>query len=142
MDFSLLQPRSPKRFLRPITAIKSHLAYYAIMTLDPILRFSWILLAVFTHKQHEAAHDDASVAGKSLRRLSPDPLGCSCASVLDSIHGCATGTGTRRRRICGSPTPPMPYDWVYALVASELRRGIVWQIPYKRLLDRKQVGYG
>ncbi|SPO06842.1 related to SYG1 protein [Cephalotrichum gorgonifer] len=53
MDFSLLQPRSPYPFLRPITALKSNLIYYVIMVIDPILRFSWIGLAIFTHsKQH------------------------------------------------------------------------------------------
>lgn len=49
MDFSLLQPRSSAPLLRPITALKPHLIYYAIMTIDPILRFSWIALAIFTH---------------------------------------------------------------------------------------------
>lgn len=53
MDFSLLQPRSPAPLLRPITALKPHMIYYAIMTIDPILRFSWIAIAIFTHdKQH------------------------------------------------------------------------------------------
>ena len=53
MDFSLMQPRSPKPFLRPITAIKSDAIYYAIMTLDPILRFSWVAIAIYTHSpQH------------------------------------------------------------------------------------------
>lgn len=69
MDFSLLQPRSPKRFLRPITAIKPHLTYYVIMTVDPILRFSWILIAIFTHsKQHSTVISFAVALLEATRR--------------------------------------------------------------------------
>lgn len=49
MDFSLLQPSSRHRFLRDITALKKRWVYYAIMVLDPILRFAWIFYAIFTH---------------------------------------------------------------------------------------------
>lgn len=49
MDFSLLQPHSPAPLLRPIIALKPLGTYYAIMTIDPILRFSWIALAIWTH---------------------------------------------------------------------------------------------
>ncbi|OLN86879.1 SYG1-like protein [Colletotrichum chlorophyti] len=49
MDFSLLQPHSRHRLLRDITALKKRWPYYVIMTVDPILRFSWIFYAIFTH---------------------------------------------------------------------------------------------
>ncbi|KAK6084759.1 EXS family protein [Seiridium cupressi] len=53
MDFSFLQPDSRHRFLRDILAIKKRWLYYVIMVVDPILRFSWIFYAIFTHdKQH------------------------------------------------------------------------------------------
>lgn len=49
MDFALLQPNPRYRFLRDIVAIKWRWMYYAIMVLDPILRFGWIFYAIFTH---------------------------------------------------------------------------------------------
>jgi hypothetical protein len=53
MDFSLLQPNSRNRFLRDILGLKRRWMYYAIMVIDPILRFGWIFYAIFTHdKQH------------------------------------------------------------------------------------------
>ncbi|KAM6486664.1 EXS family-domain-containing protein [Trichoderma sp. SZMC 28011] len=53
MDFSLLQPQSRHTALRDILALKHRWIYYVIMTVDPILRFSWILYAIFAHdSQH------------------------------------------------------------------------------------------
>lgn len=53
MDFSLLQKHVRHPFLRDITALKSKWIYYAIMIIDPILRFNWIFYAIFTHNtQH------------------------------------------------------------------------------------------
>ncbi|KAM0258792.1 hypothetical protein ACHAQJ_003634 [Trichoderma viride] len=49
MDFSLLQPQSRHTALRDILALKHRWIYYAIMVVDPILRFSWIFYAIFTH---------------------------------------------------------------------------------------------
>ncbi|KAK1780757.1 EXS family-domain-containing protein [Copromyces sp. CBS 386.78] len=49
MDFSLLQKHVRHPFLRDITALKSKWIYYAIMIVDPILRFNWIFYAIFTH---------------------------------------------------------------------------------------------
>lgn len=43
MDFSLLQFHSRHFWLRDILALKNKWPYYTIMTIDPILRFSWIL---------------------------------------------------------------------------------------------------
>ncbi|KAI1818183.1 EXS-domain-containing protein [Poronia punctata] len=53
MDFSLLQPDTRHRFLRNIRGLKQKWLYYAVMVIDPILRFNWIFLAIFTYsRQH------------------------------------------------------------------------------------------
>lgn len=53
MDFSLLQANAHRRLLRDITALRPVWIYYLIMVIDPILRFSWIFYAIFTHNtQH------------------------------------------------------------------------------------------
>ncbi|OTB05188.1 hypothetical protein M426DRAFT_319995 [Hypoxylon sp. CI-4A] len=53
MDFSFFQPDTRHRFLRDILGLKSKWLYYAIMVLDPILRFEWIFYTIFAHdKQH------------------------------------------------------------------------------------------
>lgn len=53
MDFSLLQTHSRHFLLRDILALKRRWPYYAIMVIDPILRFAWIFYAIFTHNaQH------------------------------------------------------------------------------------------
>ena len=49
MDFSLLQTQSRHTALRDILALKHRWVYYVIMVIDPILRFSWIFYAIFTH---------------------------------------------------------------------------------------------
>ena len=49
MDFSLLQAGAKQKLLREITAIRPVWIYYFIMTVDPILRFSWVFYAIFTH---------------------------------------------------------------------------------------------
>ncbi|TRX95457.1 hypothetical protein FHL15_003788 [Xylaria flabelliformis] len=49
MDFSLLQPDARHRFLRDILGLKRRWLYYAIMVVDPLLRFGWIFYAIFTH---------------------------------------------------------------------------------------------
>lgn len=49
MDFSLLQAGARQKLLRNITAIRPVWIYYVIMVVDPILRFSWIFYAIFTH---------------------------------------------------------------------------------------------
>ncbi|WDK12756.1 EXS family protein [Colletotrichum graminicola] len=55
MDFSLLQPHSRLWLLRDITGLKKRWPYYFIMVTDPILRFSWIFYAIFTHDtQHSS----------------------------------------------------------------------------------------
>ncbi|ODA79845.1 hypothetical protein RJ55_05442 [Drechmeria coniospora] len=53
MDFSLLQAHSRHALLRDILALKRRWPYYAIMVVDPLLRFAWIFYAIFTHNaQH------------------------------------------------------------------------------------------
>jgi hypothetical protein len=54
MDFSLLQQGAKNHGLRDILAFGSQKwMYYSIMVLDPILRFSWIFLAIFARNiQH------------------------------------------------------------------------------------------
>ncbi|KAK4169090.1 EXS family-domain-containing protein [Cladorrhinum sp. PSN259] len=53
MDFSLLQANARRKLLRDIMAIQPVSTYYIIMVVDPILRFSWIFYAIFTHNtQH------------------------------------------------------------------------------------------
>jgi xenotropic and polytropic retrovirus receptor 1 len=47
MDWSLLQPNASKRFLRDVRGYKNPNYYYAVMILDPILRFNWIFYAMF-----------------------------------------------------------------------------------------------
>ncbi|ERT01350.1 hypothetical protein HMPREF1624_02595 [Sporothrix schenckii ATCC 58251] len=49
MDFSLVQLESRHFMLRDILALKRRWIYYVIMVLDPLLRFSWIFYAIFTH---------------------------------------------------------------------------------------------
>ncbi|KAI1352146.1 EXS family-domain-containing protein [Xylaria sp. FL0043] len=49
MDFSLLQADARHPFLRDILGLKRRWVYYAIMVIDPILRFGWIFYAIFTH---------------------------------------------------------------------------------------------
>ncbi|KAL2266441.1 hypothetical protein VTJ83DRAFT_5793 [Remersonia thermophila] len=53
MDFALFQPNARTKFLRNITALRPVWIYYAIIVIDPVLRFSWIFYAIFTHNtQH------------------------------------------------------------------------------------------
>ena len=54
MDFSLLQQGTRNAGLREVIAFGNHKwLYYGILVLDPILRFSWIFLAIFTRNiQH------------------------------------------------------------------------------------------
>ncbi|ANB11382.1 Syg1p [Sugiyamaella lignohabitans] len=55
MDFSLLQPNSRHFLLRNELGFGSKWPYYAIMIVDPILRFSWILYAVFWDQIEQSA---------------------------------------------------------------------------------------
>ena len=54
MDFSLLQHGSKNKGLRDILALENHKwMYYTIIIVDPILRFGWVFLAVFSRSiQH------------------------------------------------------------------------------------------
>jgi xenotropic and polytropic retrovirus receptor 1 len=48
MDWSLLDPYARHRFLRQNLAFKSTWSYYIAMVIDPIIRFNWILYAIYT----------------------------------------------------------------------------------------------
>ncbi|CAI4212620.1 unnamed protein product [Parascedosporium putredinis] len=111
MDFSLLQPRAHSWLLRDITALKSRWIYYVIMVLDPILRFSWIAIAIFTHNtQHSTVvsfsvslfevlrrgmwalirvenEHCANVAQYKASRDVPLPYRFETASDEDTVHG-------------------------------------------------------
>lgn len=68
MDFSLIQPQARHPFLRDITALKPWI-YYVIMVVDPILRFSWIFYAIFTHNtQHSTVVSFATSLAEVTRR--------------------------------------------------------------------------
>ncbi|KAM7198062.1 EXS family domain containing protein [Naviculisporaceae sp. PSN 640] len=68
MDFSLLQPKARRPFLRDITALKPWV-YYVIMIIDPILRFSWIFYAIFTHNtQHSTIVSFGTSLAEVIRR--------------------------------------------------------------------------
>jgi hypothetical protein len=47
MDWSLLDPTAPRKFLRSTLAYKQHWMYYVGIVIDPILRFTWIFYAIF-----------------------------------------------------------------------------------------------
>ena len=69
MDFSLLQAKARRRLLRDITALRPVWVYYAIMFLDPLLRFSWILYAIFTHNtQHSTLVSFCVALAEVIRR--------------------------------------------------------------------------
>ncbi|CAJ2507578.1 Uu.00g087640.m01.CDS01 [Anthostomella pinea] len=69
MDFSLLQQDSQHRFLRDILALKRRWVYYAIMIIDPILRFGWIFYAIFTYdKQHSTYVSFLVALAEAVRR--------------------------------------------------------------------------
>ncbi|PHH63384.1 hypothetical protein CDD81_5985 [Ophiocordyceps australis] len=55
MDFSLLQAQSRHWGLRDILAFKRPWPYYCIMVLDPILRFSWVFYAIYTHRSQHSS---------------------------------------------------------------------------------------
>ena len=54
MDFSLLQQGSKNTLLRDILAFQDHKwMYYAIIVIDPLLRFGWVPLVIFSRNiQH------------------------------------------------------------------------------------------
>jgi len=55
MDFSLLDPYAKHKFLRHNLAFKRIWPYYAVIILDPILRFNWLLYAFYTEDPRHAA---------------------------------------------------------------------------------------
>lgn len=55
MDFSLGQPESKHGYLRDELAFPSKLPYYAIIIIDPILRFNWVLYVAFSKQVQQSA---------------------------------------------------------------------------------------
>lgn len=55
MDFSLFQFDSKNFLLRDELAFPSKIPYYAIMVIDPILRFNWIFYAIFWSQIEQSA---------------------------------------------------------------------------------------
>ncbi|KAI0471787.1 EXS family-domain-containing protein [Xylariaceae sp. FL0804] len=69
MDFSLLQPDAREPFLRDILGLKRRWPYYAIMIVDPLLRFTWIFYAIFTYDREHSTFVSFLVAfGEVTRR--------------------------------------------------------------------------
>ncbi|EGE07104.1 EXS family protein, partial [Trichophyton equinum CBS 127.97] len=55
MDWSLCNPYSKNPYLRDFLGFRRRWVYYVAMIIDPILRFNWILYAIFIHDiQHSA----------------------------------------------------------------------------------------
>ncbi|KAF4555103.1 EXS-like protein 1 [Elsinoe fawcettii] len=55
MDWSLMDPTAKHKFLRQNLAFKSTYPYYAAIVIDPIIRFNWILYAIYTEDPKHAA---------------------------------------------------------------------------------------
>ena len=54
MDWSLCQPQAQHPFLRDTLGYKRKWPYYSAMIVDPILRFNWILYAMYTYDVQHA----------------------------------------------------------------------------------------
>lgn len=54
-DWSLCQPYATARFLRDVRGFKQSWWYYVAMIIDPMLRFSWIFYAIYTHDAGHAS---------------------------------------------------------------------------------------
>ncbi len=61
MDFRLAQKKA-KNYLRDVLAFNDHWVYYAIMILDPLLRMTWVLQAIFTNSIQHASGISFAVA--------------------------------------------------------------------------------
>lgn len=55
MDFSLVQPESRNYLLRDELGFPSKIPYYAIMVIDPILRFNWVFYAAYSRQIQQSA---------------------------------------------------------------------------------------
>ncbi|KAM5498766.1 Xenotropic and polytropic retrovirus receptor 1 [Microsporum canis] len=109
MDWSLCNPYSKNPYLRDYLGFQRRWVYYVAMIVDPILRFNWILYAVFIHDmQHSAVLSFAVALSEVCRR------GMWTIFRVENEH--CTNVG----RFRASRDIPLPYDM--SLTASDEER--------------------
>ncbi|KAF2422181.1 EXS-domain-containing protein [Tothia fuscella] len=97
-DWSLMDPTAPNMFLRDRLAFKHVWFYYLAILIDPILRFNWILYAIFLHDtQHSTVLSFAVALSEIFRR------GIWTALRVENEH--CTNVG----RLIASRDVPLPY---------------------------------
>ncbi|UKZ46325.1 hypothetical protein TrVGV298_000526 [Trichoderma virens] len=105
MDFSILQPQSRHTALRDILALKHRWIYYVIMIVDPVLRFSWIFYAIFTHDlQHSTIV--SFMRNTRLLAMSPSPYHIEPLLERASIESSPILASEEERQ--AEPQPPRP----------------------------------
>ncbi|KAM5469943.1 Xenotropic and polytropic retrovirus receptor 1 [Microsporum ferrugineum] len=109
MDWSLCNPYSKNPYLRDYLGFQRRWVYYVAMIVDPILRFNWVLYAVFIHDmQHSAVLSFAVALSEVCRR------GMWTIFRVENEH--CTNVG----RFRASRDIPLPYDM--SLTASDEER--------------------
>ncbi|OAL66729.1 hypothetical protein A7C99_2120 [Trichophyton rubrum] len=99
MDWSLCNPYSKNPYLRDFLGFRRRWVYYVAMVIDPILRFNWILYAIFIHDiQHSAVLSFAVALSEVCRR------GMWTIFRVENEH--CTNVG----RFRASRDVPLPYD--------------------------------
>ncbi|KAF3479681.1 uncharacterized protein GIQ15_06657 [Arthroderma uncinatum] len=99
MDWSLCNPYSKNPYLRDFLGFRRRWVYYAAMAIDPILRFNWILYAIFINDiQHSAVLSFAVSLSEVFRR------GIWTIFRVENEH--CTNVG----RFRASRDIPLPYD--------------------------------
>ncbi|EZF33446.1 hypothetical protein H101_02979 [Trichophyton interdigitale H6] len=99
MDWSLCNPYSKNPYLRDFLGFRRRWVYYVAMIIDPILRFNWILYAIFIHDiQHSAVLSFAVALSEVCRR------GMWTIFRVENEH--CTNVG----RFRASRDVPLPYD--------------------------------
>ncbi|EZG05898.1 hypothetical protein H106_04392 [Trichophyton rubrum CBS 735.88] len=99
MDWSLCNPYSKNPYLRDFLGFRRRWVYYVAMVIDPILRFNWILYAIFIHDiQHSAVLSFAVALSEVCRR------GMWAIFRVENEH--CTNVG----RFRASRDVPLPYD--------------------------------
>lgn len=99
MDFSLLQPTpNPHPYLRPILSLKRRWVYYAALFVDPLLRFSWVFYAIFTHDVAHASFVSFLVSMAEVTRR-----GMWCLLRVENEHSANVAQSKASRDV------PLPY---------------------------------
>ncbi|OLL23764.1 Protein SYG1 [Neolecta irregularis DAH-3] len=62
MDWSLMQPHAPHSLLRDQLGFKEIWAYYSAITIDPILRFSWLIYIIAPNRRQHSASTSFFIA--------------------------------------------------------------------------------